>query len=248
LSFRLAGEMRRAAARWRRALTRNMWAAGRRLFCCPFGLLIERRPVPRSRVFGFDRGLPVDRYYIEAFLRRRSDVVRGTVLEVGNATYARRFGGSSVQEVLVLNPTPGPGTDIAGDLSSPEQLPSEVADCFIMTQTLPFIFDVSSAVEGALKLVKRGGVLLLTVAGITQISRYDMDRWGHYWSFTDLSVRRLLESRAAGARIEIETFGNAKSASAFLYGLACEELSRRDLDWHDRDYQVLIAAEVVKHA
>src|SRR3990170_7811785 len=39
---------------------------------------------PISREFGFDRGLPVDRHYIERFLSAHSSDIRGRVLEIGD--------------------------------------------------------------------------------------------------------------------------------------------------------------------
>jgi hypothetical protein len=38
-----------------------------------------RRLTPVSRVFGFDRGLPLDRHYIEDFLRTHSADIAGRV-------------------------------------------------------------------------------------------------------------------------------------------------------------------------
>ena len=155
-----------------------------------FNDLIRNRPVSTS--LGCDRGTPIDRYYIEKFLAAQGDLIRGRVLEVGEDTYSRRFGGGQVESCEVLNVT---STDIAeaivGDLTDPATLPENAIDCFICTQTFNFIFDAAKAVQGAHALLKPGGVLLATVAGISQISRYDMDRWGDYWRFTTASMKKL---------------------------------------------------------
>src|SRR6185312_2075371 len=55
-----------------------------------------RRTTPIASDFGYARGGPVDRYYIEGFLARHADDIRGRVLEVGDASYTHRFGGSRV--------------------------------------------------------------------------------------------------------------------------------------------------------
>ena len=60
------------------------------------------RLTPISQCFGFDRGLPVDRYYIERFLARHASEIVGRVLEIGDDTYTRRFGGSRVSRSDVL--------------------------------------------------------------------------------------------------------------------------------------------------
>ena len=51
-----------------------------------------RRTKPVSSAFGYDRGKPVDRRYIEAFLATNSVDVRGRVLEIGDSAYTRQFG------------------------------------------------------------------------------------------------------------------------------------------------------------
>lgn len=202
--------------------------------------------LPVSNQFGFDRGNPVDRYYIDKFLEKQSNWIRGTVIEIAENTYTKRFGGENVGKALTLHVNKDRGDDIIGDLVTGDGIPENIADCFIMTQTLPFIYDIHSAVKNTMKLIKPGGCILCTVPGITQISRYDMDRWGHFWSFTDLSLRKLFEEIVPAANITINSYGNVKSATSFLYGLAAEDLSKKDLDYRDNDYQVIITAIVIK--
>lgn len=207
--------------------------------------LMKKEPV--SSVFGFDRGDPIDRYYIEKFLSENSMHIKGRVMEIAENTYTRKYGGEKVEKSLIMSADKSAANaDIIGDLATGEGISEDIADCFIMTQTLPFIFDLHSCVKNSVKILKPGGVLLVTVPGITQISRYDMQRWGHYWSFTDLSLRKLYETVVPPECIEIQTFGNAKAAACFLYGLAQKEISRKVLDYFNPDYQVLITAVVRK--
>lgn len=202
---------------------------------------------PVSRSFGLDRGLPIDRWYIEQFLASQQDRVRGSVLEVGDATYTRRFGGMRVTESHVLHAVPGNSqATVIGDLSSGEGIPTAAYDTLVLTQVLPFIYDIHGAVRTLHRCLRPGGAALLTVNGICQVSRYDMDRWGDFWRFTDRSMSRLLGEAFPVDAITIATHGNALAASAFLYGLASAELSEPDLLFHDPDYQVLITAVVVK--
>jgi SAM-dependent methyltransferase len=204
-----------------------------------FNDLTTAKPV--SPVFGIDRGTPIDRYYIEGFLERRAGLIKGRVLEIGDSSYSRRFGGGSVEAFEVLHATPeNRAATIIGDLTDTATLPENAVDCFICTQTFNFIFDVQKAVQGAHYLLKPGGVLLATVAGISQISRYDMDRWGDYWRFTTASVQRLFEPLFTGG-VEVESFGNAMAACAFLQGVAVEDLPDQALlDENDPDYQLII--------
>jgi SAM-dependent methyltransferase len=208
-----------------------------------FNDLTVNRPVSSS--LGCDRGTPVDRYYIEKFLAAKAALVRGRVMEVGEDLYSRRFGKGQVESFSVLNADGKATKDdtavIAGDLTDPATLPEATVDCFICTQTFNFIFDVGKAIQGAHALLKPGGVLLATVAGISQISRYDMARWGDYWRFTTASIEKLFAPVFTGG-LQIETFGNVLAATAFLQGLAVEDLPKSALlDEIDDDYQLIIA-------
>jgi len=209
-----------------------------------FGSLHTTTPV--SRVFGLDRGTPINRYYIEKFLADRAGLIRGRVLEVGDSDYTRRFGGSRVERCEVLHATAeNQAATIVGDLSDIATLPAKAFDCFICTQTFDCIYDVQQAVRGAHHLLKPGGVLLATLSGISQISRYDMERWGEYWRFTTPSALRLFQPVFTGG-VEVESFGNVLAATAFLQGLAIEDLPDPALlDEHDPDYQLVIT--VVAH-
>jgi SAM-dependent methyltransferase len=185
-----------------------------------------RRVTPVSREFGFDRGAPVDRRYIEGFLTRHAGDVRGRVLEVKDAAYTRRFGGDRVEvsDVLDVDAANRDAT-LIDDLTTGERLPSDTFDCIVLTQTLHLIFDVHAAARTLHRILKPGGVLLLTVPGITQIPRSESSYW--YWSFSSLAAERL--------------FG-----SAFLYGLAGHELRNDELDANDPDYPVTITVRAVK--
>ncbi len=206
----------------------------------------EAAPTPLSRQFGLDRGLPIDRHYIEDFLHTWRDDIRGRVLEVGGDEYTRRFGGSRVAEHDVLSLVDTPSTTIVGDLTRAATLPEAAYDCFILTQTLPFIFDVSAALRSAWRALKPGGVLLLTVPGISQVSQYDSERWGDYWRFTPQAVQRLLTGPFAAAEVALRTYGNVRSAAALLEGRAAHELRPIELEHVDPDYPVIVAARASK--
>lgn len=205
-----------------------------------------KRLTPVSRVFGFDRGTPVDRYYIERFLARNANDIRGRVLEVGDDSYTRRFGGERVTQRDVVHVSPEhPHATIIADLASADHIPSDSFDCIILTQTLHLIYDVGAAISTLHRILKPGGVLLITVPGISQIDHYDWaGSW--YWSFTTHSARRLCEQAFFPEKIHVETHGNVLAATAFLQGIALEELRADELDFMDRDYQVTIAVRAVK--
>src|SRR5689334_2088523 len=87
-----------------------------------FGSL--RRLTPISRDWGFDRGRPIDRYYIERFLEANANHIQGRVLEIGDNSYTRRFGGERVTISDVLHIEEGnPQATIVADLANAEHLP-----------------------------------------------------------------------------------------------------------------------------
>lgn len=205
-----------------------------------------RRVNPISGLFGFDRGLPIDRYYIERFLADNSEDIRGRVLEIGDPNYTRCFGGDRVTKSDVLHVSEGnPLATFVGDLTCAEHIPSEVFDCVIITQTLHLIYDVRTALGTLYRILKPNGVILLSVPGISQISQ---DQWGKswYWSFTSLSIRQLFEEVFPRDCIAMEAHGNVLAATAFLQGIATSELERTELDFHDPYYEVLITVRASK--
>lgn len=206
-----------------------------------------RRLKPISPYWGSERGVPIDRYYIERFLAMHAKDVGGRVLEIGDDTYTRNFGGNRVTQSDVLHVAENkPQVTIIGDLTQADHIPSDCFNCVILTQTLQVIYDVQSAIETVYRILKPGGVVLATVAGISKISRYDMDRWGYHWGFTTRSVQRLFETEFPAEALEIEAHGNVLTATAFLYGIAAGELRQRELDHIDPDYELLITLRAVK--
>lgn len=201
---------------------------------------------PISRLFGFDRGTPIDRVYIEDFLYKNKQYIKGVIGEIGDDTYAKKFG-SNITKIEVLHYTPdNPKATIIGDLTDYKTLKENILDCFILTQTLNFIYDFKPAIAGIHYMLRKGGVALVTVAGISQISRYDMDRWGDYWRFTDLSIKKAFGEVFGPENVEVETYGNVLTATAFLHGISAEELTKEELFHKDKDYQVTIAIKAVK--
>jgi len=95
-------------------------------------------------------------------------------------------------------------------------------------------------------MLKKDGVVLATVPGICQISRYDMDKWGDYWRFTDLSIKKAFEEIFGKDNIEVKTYGNVLTAISFLHGISAEELSYDELFYKDPDYQIIIGIKAVK--
>ena len=238
-------------------MTQRSWRGAPRAFA---GWLLGRRgpPVglvrlgtlgrvePVSRRFGYDRGQPVDRYYIERFLAREAALVRGRVVEVGDDAYTRRFGGGHVERSDVLHVSAAnPRATIVADLASADHVPSDTFDCAIVTQTLHLVYDVAAAVRTIHRILRPGGVCLATVPGISQVDAGEwQDTW--FWTMTPAAVRRLFGDAFVGGAVLAEGHGNVAASCAFLHGLASSELSRRQLDHHDPSFPLVTTVRAVK--
>ena len=211
-----------------------------------FGSL--RRLTPISEVFGWDRGTPIDRYYIEKFLSAHKPDIRGRALEIGDDRYIRRFGGDRVVKADVLHYVEGnEKATIVADLGHADHIPSDTFDCIILTQTLQMIYEVREAIRDLHRILRPGGVILVTAHGTSRICReLGVDQWGEFWRFTAQSARLLFEERFDVAKVDVKTYGNVLAAVAFLQGLAAEELETEELDYHDPKFELLIGVRAVK--
>jgi len=207
-----------------------------------FGSLDRVSPI--SSDWGFARGLPIDRYYIDRFLENEVGRVRGRVLEIDSNDYTRRFGGDRVvlSDVLHLSEM-RPGVTLVGDLTSADHLPSNTFDCVILTQTLQFIYDVQAAISTVHRILKPGGTALVTVPGLSKLTE---GPWKYFWLFTSLSADRLFRECFPAGEVDVRCWGNVLAATAFLHGLAAEELEQASLDHLDPDFAVVVSIRAVK--
>ncbi len=209
-----------------------------------FGSL--QRTVPISRGFGWDRGLPVDRYYIERALKAFASDIHGRVLEIGDDEYTRTFGESRVTRADILHVHAGnPKASFVGDLTDAPQIPTDSFDCVILTQTLHLIYDTRAAIRTIHRILKPGGVAIITVPGITQTSA---DEWKSQWmwSFTSHSFTRMMSETFPADNLTVQTYGNVFAAVALLHGVALHEVATAELDVHDDEYQLIVGVRAVK--
>jgi SAM-dependent methyltransferase len=168
------------------------------------------------------------------------------VLEAGDATYTERFGGSAVTQSDVLHATGAPDATIVADLADAPAIPDDTFDCIILTQTLHYVFDMKAAVSELHRILRPGGRVLCTVPGISQISRWDMDRWGDRWRLTTLSARELFETSFPADSVEVSSEGNVLTSVCLLEGIVAERLRARELDHKDEDYQLVVTIVATK--
>jgi SAM-dependent methyltransferase len=205
------------------------------------GSLGRTRPV--SPHWGYDRGLPVDRWYIARFLDRHRADITGRVLEVKDSGYTDRFG-HDVEERAVLDVDPeNPLATHVADIASADELPSEAFDCFVLTQTLQYVFDARAAIRHAHRVLRPGGVLLLTLPVVSRVTDLPLT---DYWRFTPLAAKRMLEEEFAPGEVEVHGRGNVLSQIAFLEGLAAEDLTEVERAVDDPSLPLLVCARAVR--
>jgi len=216
-------------------------------FLAPLQLLRLARGRPVSESWGWDRGRPIDRYYIEQFLDEHRGDIRGRVLEVKSADYTRQFG-AGVERVDVLDVDQANSkATIVGDLGTGDGIPAGAFDCFVLTQTLQYVYDLRAAVRASAGLLAPGGVLLATVPGISRLSTIRPGPGPNdLWRFTPSGCRELALREFGDRHATVRGYGNALTSAAFVAGLSAEELTRSQLAHHDERFPLLIAFRAVK--
>lgn len=207
--------------------------------------LWRMRPV--SNGMGYDRGLPVDRVYIERFLEQHSADIHGTVLEVGGRDYTERYGGAAVSSSQVLHAQAGnPQATIVGDLATGAGIPHDLYDCMVLTDVLHTIFDLPAAMRTIHDALRPGGVALVTVPALQPVCHEDRDNWGDLWRFEAQGLVRLFETVFQTEEFEVRSHGNALVAAASIYGLAREDMRPSHFDQDDPERPVTLTVRAVR--
>lgn len=205
-----------------------------------------RRLTPLCNDYGYQRGGPVDRYYIEEFLAKHVHDIQGHVLELNDDRYTKKFGGTKVtkSDILDINRS-NPLATVIADLTQAENIPSNTYDCIILTQVLELIYDLKASLHHLHRILKPGGVLLITLPGVSHFKYKELSSsW--CWTFSEFSVRKLLLEFFPEKNITTDKHGNVLVAASFLYGLGVHELNKEEYDFNDPNYQVIIEAKAVK--
>jgi SAM-dependent methyltransferase len=203
-----------------------------------------RRATPFSDRYGFDRGTPVDRYYLDRYFADHATDIRGRVLEVKEPAYTDRFGqGLTLVDIVDIDPG-NPRVTVLADLAEPGSLPADTWDCVVVPQTLHFVADPAKAVANLWRAVRPGGVLLVTAPTVARQDRSlaDIDRW----RFLPAGLDLLLREGCPGGTVTTTSYGSLVTNIGFLLGLAAEELGERDLERSDERHPLLACGRVRK--
>ena len=123
-----------------------------------------RRTRPFSSHYGFDRGTPIDRYYVLKFFEKHQQHLRGDVLEIQMTGYTQMLG-REVRSSESVDIDPQHNTTHVCDLAHSEgKLSSNRYDCFLMPNTLNHLRELELCLKNALRVLKPGGTILATTA------------------------------------------------------------------------------------
>lgn len=197
---------------------------------------------PISRKFGFDRGTPIDRYYIESFIKENAPYIKGVCLEIHDNYYTKKYGKNvTTEDVLDIDTTNWQATTY-GDLRNLKAIKSNTYDCLIITQTFGVIDDYQAAVSECYRILKPGGSIIGSATSIGAISNLQMT----YWRFAVPSIKYVFGKCFDLNKLTIKTYGNVLAGQCSWVGLAAEELTKEELDVNDPYFSMVIGFRATK--
>jgi SAM-dependent methyltransferase len=206
-------------------------------------LLLAGGVQPASRTFGYERGVPIHRYYVRRFFETHSDRIRGRCLEFNDPGYLRTYGGGRPSQIDVLDLSEdNPNATIVADLTTPNDVPSGAFDCIVCVHVLHLVYEADIFTRELHRLLAPGGTLLIAVPATSMID----PNWTEYRRWTALGVRTLLGQFFQLSDIQVEAYGNSLAAAAEMRGLASDEIAPWELNAKDELFQVEVCGLAVK--
>ena len=206
-------------------------------------LLLAGGVQPVSRIFGYERGLPIHRYYVQRFFETHSNRIRGRCLEFHDPGYLHTYGGGRPSRIDVLDLSEdNPNATIVADLTKPNDIPSGTFDCIVCVHVLHLVYEADVFTRELHRLLAAGGTLLVAVPGTSMID----PNWTEYRRWTALGIRTLLGQFFQSSDIQVESYGNSLAAAAEMRGLASDEIAPWELNAKDDLFQVEIGGLAVK--
>jgi SAM-dependent methyltransferase len=199
---------------------------------------------PLDDHYGFGRGTPVDRRYVEAFLNARRDAIHGSVLEVQDNAYTMKFGDDRVSQSIVVDiDATNPRATLIADLQEAGSLAPDAYDCIILTQTLHLLRRPDRCIENCFRALRSGGALLATAPSVSRVSPTSPD--GDFWRFTPAGIAQLFGQHWPSDFV-VDRFGNLRTCVAFLMGEVVEDLPDIVLDHDDPQFPLTVAVAANK--
>jgi len=200
-----------------------------------------RRVTPFSGIFGFDRGTPVDRFYLHRFLDANRALITGRVLEVQVPSYTRTYG-QGVETSHTVDITPEFKPTYMCDLADAPQIPSDSYDCVLLPNTFQHVADLPGVLRTVLRIVKPGGHVLASAPTLLPLIPDGDDNW----RLSPAGWRKTLAREWPGCDVAVDGHGNCLTAIAAMHGLVLEELTDEELRANDPRYPVLVTIKCRK--
>lgn len=204
---------------------------------------VKKNVKPLSSKFGFDRGTPVDRYWIESFLSKNKKHIKGRVLEVTDNEYTKKYGQNVTKSDVLDIDKSNKLANIHADLRNLKgNIKDNTYNCIILTQVLGLVDDYDAALKEIRRILKPGGTLLFTGHSFSRLWRVEHE----YWRYTPASTKYIFGKHFGEKNIKIYTYGNALAGQAYWVGAAQNELTKEELEYKDPNFPCLVGARVVK--
>lgn len=197
---------------------------------------------PLSDHFGYDRGTPIDRYYIEGFLKEYSRFITGACLEIHDTAYIEKFGHEVTTADALDVDSGNTRANIIANLKHVTQVQDNAYDCLVITHTLGMIDDFQAAIHECYRMLKPGGTLLVTLAAFNKVEYPD----ANFWRFTTASARYAFGQVFNPAQVTVASYGNVLAGQAFWVGAAQEDLTTTELAHNDPAYPIVISVVAQK--
>jgi len=139
-----------------------------------------------------------DRFLLEEFVAKNAKQLSGVLLDVGGQD-GKRYRGyfKHADKYVVLDPDESCEPDI---VASAEKMPleDESIDSVLCMEMLMYVEDVPTAISEIARVLKPGGMLLMSSSFLGSLCHEPYD----YWRFTPFSLKNLLQPYFEDIRIE----------------------------------------------
>ncbi len=182
--------------------------------------------------------LSIEGYYSARFLQSQATAIKGATLLITHHDDLRSFSHPQVDQLEVIKGYPDDNLFIA----MLARRPTAVYDTIVMLQALGYQSNPKLLLQTVHGLLKPGGNLFTTFPGC--ISGFDQENL--FWSFTEHSARKCLAEIFSPSQCWVNFHGNVLAAVAHLHGVDAASFLPMELDFRDRQYQVMITGRARK--
>lgn len=218
------------------------WLCGTGLLTVPafqvdFGDL--RRHIPLCPNYGYTRGTPIDRFYLDQFVQGIRQEVVGVTLEIGGRQQNReQYGFQQATEYHTLDSDPRSGADIIGDAHDSGSCAENCFDSIILFNVLEHCAKPWIVTENIYRWLRAGGKVFCMVPNVQRVHHDPVD----CWRILPDAFQTLFERFCT----RVTTYGSLLTSISALSGIASEELTWPELTHVDPQYPVATCVVAVK--